>query len=201
MTKVTIIDYRVGNIYSMKKSLERTSLTIEVSSNPSIILSSDGIVLPGVGAFGPAARNIRPLKDTIDEAIDQGIPFLGSCLGLQLFFDKSEESSGRGLGLIRGKVKRFSHDVKTPHMGWNTIEKIKDIELLDGLDEDSYFYFVHSYYVDPLQDDVIAAKTRYHIDFTSILAKGNLYGTQFHPEKSGDTGAKLLENFASIIRR
>jgi glutamine amidotransferase len=201
MPKVTIIDYKVGNIFSMYRSLERAGLEVEVSSNPSEILASDGVILPGVGAFGPAAKNLSPLKETIYECIEQGTPFLGSCLGVQLFFDKSEESAGEGLGLIEGEVKRFRNEVKTPHMGWNNLIITKETELLKGLTSDSYFYFVHSYYVKPLRNEVSAAKTYYDVEFTSVVAKGNLFGTQFHPEKSGEQGAQILRNFGDIIRR
>lgn len=201
MPTVTIIDYKVGNIFSMFRALERTGLKIRVSSNPQEILNSDGIVLPGVGAFGPAAKNLYPLKETIYNCLDQGTPFLGSCLGLQLFFNKSEESPGEGLSLIEGEVKRFSKDVKTPHMGWNTLDIVNKTELLNGLTSDSYFYFVHSYYVKPECNDVTAARTFYDVEFTSVVVKENLFGTQFHPEKSGESGSLVLKNFSSIIKR
>jgi glutamine amidotransferase len=201
MPTVTIIDYKVGNIFSMYRSLERTGLKVEVSSNPREILASDGVILPGVGAFGSAARNLSPLKETINECIEQGTPFLGSCLGLQLFFDKSEESAGEGLGIIEGEVKRFRKEVKTPHMGWNNLKIVKETELLKGITGESYFYFVHSYYVQPLRNEVTAAKTCYDVDFTSVVAEGNLFGTQFHPEKSGQQGAQILRNFGDIIER
>lgn len=201
MPRVTIIDYKVGNIFSMYRSLERTGLKVEVSSNPGEILASDGVILPGVGAFGPAAENLTSLKETINDCIEQGTPFLGSCLGLQLFFDKSEESTGEGLGLIEGEVKRFRNEVKTPHMGWNNLLIMNETELLKGLNSDSYFYFVHSYYVKPSRKEVTAAKTYYDVEFTSVVAKGNLFGTQFHPEKSGEQGAHILRNFRDIIKR
>ena len=121
--------------------------------------------------------------------------------GLQLLFEESEESPGKGLRLLRGKVVRLPRDVKTPHMGWNTLKILRQAELLDGIDENSYFYFVHSYYPDPVDQKVVAAETTYGVDFTSVLAIGELYATQFHPEKSGEAGALILQNFAGMVKR
>lgn len=201
MPKVSIIDYKIGNIFSMKNALQRAGLTVEVNSEPIKIINSDAIVLPGVGNFGVAAKNLEPLKATLLDCALQGRPFLGSCLGMQLLFDDSEEAVGRGLSLIRGFVKRFQEGLKTPHMGWNNIAVKKPCELLEELDENSYFYFVHSYYPEPKDVEVVAAETSYGVSFASIIAKENIYGCQFHPEKSGRDGATLLRNFASILKR
>jgi glutamine amidotransferase len=185
----------------MKRALQRAGLEIEISSDPPKILTADGIVLPGVGAFGPAANNLIPLKRTLEKALEKEIPLLGSCLGLQLLFNYSEESPGEGLSFIEGYVKGFRKGIKVPHMGWNTIEKVKENDLLEGLDKESYFYFVHSYYAVPDNPDVVLAKTFYDLDFASIISKNNIYGTQFHPEKSGKSGNILLKNYAQLIKR
>jgi glutamine amidotransferase len=201
LPKVSIIDYRIGNIFSMRNALQRAGLTVEVNSEPTKILDSDAIVLPGVGNFGAAAKNLEPMKATLLDCAVQGKPFLGSCLGMQLLFDDSEEAVGGGLSLIRGSVKRFPEGLKVPHIGWNNIVIKKPCELLDGLGEDSYFYFVHSYYPEPGETEAVVAETSYGVDFASIIAKGNVYGCQFHPEKSGRDGATLLRNFARISKR
>jgi len=185
----------------MKNALRKAGLDTEVTSETSRIKSADAVVLPGVGAFGPAARNIAPLKSTIMETRKRGAPILGSCLGMQLFFDHSEESPGDGLSLLRGDVVRFRGEVKVPHMGWNTLKVLRENELLEGISENDYFYFVHSYYAGPRDAEVTVANTSYSLDFPSVVASENLYGTQFHPEKSGKPGAILLRNFADILKR
>ena len=201
MTRVALVDYGVGNIFSMKKALEKAGLEVRVTSDRGEIADAPGVVLPGVGNFGAAAGKIQPLKEAIIEGTEGGAPLLGSCLGMQLLFEWSEEAPGDGLSLLEGGVVRFPENVKTPHMGWNTIDVTRRNELLEGIDEGSYFYFVHSYCVDPGDPTIIAAETRHGIDFASVVARGSLYGTQFHPEKSGEAGAALLENFAKAIRR
>lgn len=201
MPKVSIIDYGVGNIFSMKTALNKTGLKVKTTSDPSEILSSDGVVLPGVGAWTPAVNGISLLRETIAECVSQGKPLLGSCLGLQLLFEWSEEGKGRGLGLIKGGVKRFRGSIKIPHMGWNTIKITKDIELFDEIEKGDCFYFVHSYYIDPDEDGVKAGLTVHGTEFTSVVARDNLYGTQFHPEKSGKKGGRILINFASLVKR
>jgi len=201
MPQVALIDYKVGNIFSMKNALEKAGFNVEVTSEPSKILNAGAIVLPGVGAFGIAVKNIAPLKPTIRESLEQGTLLMGSCLGMQLLFDYSEEGPGDGLSLLGGGVVRFREDVKIPHMGWNTLKVIRWSELLEGIGEGSHFYFVHSYYADPVDPGVTVAQTNYGLDFPSVVARGNLYGTQFHPEKSGKSGAALLRNFASIVER
>lgn len=197
MTQVALVDYGVGNIFSMKKALEKAGLEVRVTSDRGEIVDAPGIVLPGVGNFGAAAGKIQPLKESI---IEGGVPLLGSCLGMQLLFEWSEEAPGGGLSLLEGGVVRFPENVKNPHMGWNTLDVTRQNELLEGIEEGSYF-FVHSYYVDPKDPTIIATETQHGVDFTSVVAHGSLYGTQFHPEKSGKAGVALLENFARTIRR
>jgi glutamine amidotransferase len=199
--RAALIDYGVGNIFSMKKALQRAEFAVDVTSKRRAISSADAIVLPGVGAFGVAAKNIAALKPSILEGLERGTPLLGSCLGTQLLFDKSEEGLGEGLGVIRGGVIGFGGELKTPHMGWNTLMIVRPDELLEGIEEDDYFYFVHSYYVNPDDTKVIAAETSYGVDFPSVVSRNAVYGTQFHPEKSGKAGAALLKNFARIVGR
>ena len=170
-------------------------------SSPKELGKADAVVLPGVGNFKVASENIQPFKLTIVELLEEGAPLFGICLGMQLLFEESEESAGKGLSLLRGKVVRLPREVKTPHIGWNTLKILRQNELLNGIDEDSYFYFVHSYYPAPADQQVAVATTDYGLDFTSVLASGNVYATQFHPEKSGKEGAQILQNFAEIVKR
>jgi glutamine amidotransferase len=201
MTRISVIDYGVGNLFSMSNALRRTGAEVEIVSTKAEILAADGVVLPGVGNFGAAIEKLRPLADAVLEAVDNGVPILGSCLGMQLFFERSEEAAGAGLGLIEGSIRMFSGDLKTPHMGWNTIEANRESLLLEGIPDGSYFYYVHSYYPDPLNPEDSLTKTDYGGWFTSIVERGNVYGCQFHPEKSGKTGAVLLKNYVELIRR
>lgn len=201
MPKAALIDYGVGNIFSMKNALHKAGFTVEVTSNRKAISSADAIVLPGVGAFGAAAKNIAGLKNVIVECVERGVPLLGSCLGMQLLFDGSEEGAGEGLGIINGGVISFRGELKTPHMGWNTIVTVRLNELMEGIEEDDYFYFVHSYYASPADPNVVVAVTGYGVNFPSVVSRDAVYGTQFHPEKSGKTGAVLLKNFSNIVVR
>ena len=201
MPRAALIDYGVGNIFSMKNALQRAGFAVDVTSESKAISSADAIVLPGVGAFGVAAKNIATLKPAIFKGVERGAPLLGSCLGMQLIFDGSEEGPGEGLGIIRGGVIRFGGELKTPHMGWNTLMTVRPDELLEGIEEDDYFYFVHSYYASPVDPSVVVAETSYGVDFPSVVSRNAVYGTQFHPEKSGKAGATLLANFARIVGR
>ena len=200
MTSVAVLDYGVGNLFSMSNALKRAGLEVKVTGNPEEIDSADAIVLPGVGNFGHASAKLQPYADSIRRALEADVPMMGSCLGMQLLFEGSEESPEEGLGLLKGWVKRFQGELKVPHMGWNTIKAARESPLLDGIPDGEYFYFVHSYYPEPAEGDVTLAVTEYGGDFTSIVESRPLYGCQFHPEKSGRAGAKLLGNFAEIIR-
>lgn len=200
MTSVAVLDYGVGNLFSMSNALKRAGLNVKVTGDPEEISSADAIVLPGVGNFGHASAKLQPYAESIRRALEADVPMMGSCLGMQLLFEGSEESPEEGLGLLEGWVKRFQGELKVPHMGWNTIKAARESPLLDGIREGEYFYFVHSYYPEPAEGDVTLAVTEYGGDFTSIVESGPLYGCQFHPEKSGRAGAKLLSNFAEIIR-
>lgn len=200
MTRVAVLDYKVGNIFSMMSALKRTGLEVELTSDPSRIQSADGLVLPGVGNFGAASRMLDPYRGALAEAMESGKPMLGSCLGMQLLFESSEEAEGAGLGFIKGCVRRFGKGVKVPHTGWNRVTPVKPCPLLEGV-EGSYFYFVHSYYPDPADPGDAAATTEYGERFVSIVSRGCLHGTQFHPEKSGTSGAALLRNYAGLLKR
>jgi len=200
MLTAAIIDYQVGNIFSMNQALVKVGFKTYITSNIRTIKKADAIILPGVGNFGVASKNLKPLKTSINQAVESGMPMLGSCLGMQLLMEWSEEGSGEGLSLIKGGVIRFKGNLKTPHMGWNTIKTLKDNPILEGI-EDQYFYFVHSYYVNPVNRNTVLATTDYGVDFTSIIGEGNVIGTQFHPEKSGEAGEVLLSNFAEIVKR
>jgi glutamine amidotransferase len=201
MTRISVIDYGVGNLFSMQNALRKTGAMVEIVKTSSEILAADGVVLPGVGNFGAAALKLNPLADAVREAAENGVPLLGSCLGMQLLFDGSEEGEGLGLGLLNGWIKEFSGELKTPHMGWNTIKATRDSPLLEGIPDGSYFYYVHSFYPEPVDAPDTLAETIYGERFTSLVERDNIYGAQFHPEKSGKSGAALLSNFLGIIRR
>ena len=200
MTSVAVLDYGVGNLFSMSNALRRAGLEVNVTGDPVEICSADAIVLPGVGHFGPASTKLKPFTESIRRALEEDVPMLGSCLGMQLLFERSEESPEEGLGLLKWWVRRFHGKLKVPHMGWNTIKATRESPLLEGIPEGEYFYFVHSYYPEPAEGNVTLALTDYGGGFTSIVESGPLYGTQFHPEKSGRAGATLLSNFAGIVR-
>lgn len=200
---IAIIDYGMGNLRSVQKALEKIGQQAEIVTRPEQIRAAERLILPGVGAFRDAIHELQRLElvEPIREHIHSDKPFLGICLGLQLLFDVSyEEGEWPGLGVLAGEVVRFppSADLKVPHMGWNTLEPTGPVKLLRDLPADASVYFVHSYYVVPRDPAVIAARTEYGIRFTSMVARGNLFATQFHPEKSQKVGLKLLSNFAEI---
>ncbi|NWG09852.1 MAG: imidazole glycerol phosphate synthase subunit HisH [Nitrososphaerales archaeon] len=198
---ITILNYGVGNLYSMKCALEKIGANPRIAKVNQLQKSTDGLILPGVGNFTEALENIGSLKKKVLDLVDSGTLVLGVCLGMQIFFKKSEEGRGEGLNLMSGRVKKLPEHVKIPHMGWNNLKIVRYNEIIEGLTEESYVYFVHSYYPSPSNKDVIVTKTEYGANFPSILAHKNLYGTQFHPEKSGETGQIILENFVKLSRR
>jgi len=198
---IVVIDYGLGNLRSVAKALEKAGAEVTVSSEPGLISSASALVLPGVGAFARGRTNLysRGLIEPIREVISGGRPFLGICLGLQLLFSSSSEyGSTPGLDIIKGKVLPFRVREKIPHMGWNTVDPVnKNSFLFENIPEQSYFYFVHSYYVTPEKDSDYLASTEYGISFCSAAQKDNVCGVQFHPEKSGPAGLRILENFVT----
>ena len=201
MAKAVIFDYGVGNLLSLKCALEKVGLEASIGTSAKELADADAIALPGVGAFTPAASKLDAVKETLTNKFKDGTPLLGICLGLQLFFEKSEEGPGNGLALFKGKTVRLPNTVKVPHMGWNTLNIVKQNELFDGVAEEAYVYFVHSLYPVPADKKIVCTQTEYGTTFTSAIANKNIYGTQFHPEKSGDIGLKILKNFAKIVIR
>ena len=196
------MNYGVGNLRSIRKGLEKSGAQVKVTHNPNDLRSADAIVLPGVGAFAPAVKNMEPITDVVAEAMNDGTPILGVCLGLQLLFTRSSEGGSiKGLNFICGEVVKLPESVKTPQMGWNTINFARSHPLLDGVKDHSYVYFVHSYYPQPTDQAVIVTTTEYGVSFASMVAKKNLFATQFHPEKSSKTGLMMLKNFVRIVKR
>ncbi|MEM3051810.1 MAG: imidazole glycerol phosphate synthase subunit HisH [Candidatus Bathyarchaeia archaeon] len=201
MPQAVIFDYGVGNLLSLKCALEKVGLKAKITTSAQQLRESDAIALPGVGNFSAAIGKLSAVKETLLTAVDSGKTILGICLGLQLFFEESEEGPGKGLALFKGKTVRLRGQIKVPHMGWNTLRIVKPNELFEGVAEGTYVYFVHSLYPVPDDKQIIAAETEYGATFTSAVASKNVYGTQFHPEKSGIAGLKILENFAKIVKR
>lgn len=195
---LTIVDYGVGNLRNVYMAFRRLGVEAVVTADAATIRKARAIILPGVGAFGDAIGSIRALglESTLVDAARGGVPFLGICVGLQLLFEVSEEmGEHRGLAILEGRVRRFAPGLPVPHMGWNQIHQAQPVPLWRGIPNQSHAYFVHSYYVDPRDPYVVAGTTDYGGDFTSAVARGNLYGIQFHPEKSQDVGRAILRNF------
>jgi glutamine amidotransferase len=199
---IAVIDYGMGNLRSVGKALELVGAKVCVTADRRKIGKAKGIVLPGVGAFNHAMENLRHLNliSVISDTIRGNKPFLGICLGMQLLFPESEEGGRcKGLDIVEGKVRRFKVSLKVPHMGWNQINiKNEKSKILEGIPDNSYMYFVHSYYVIPEQKEMIATTTFYGREFTSAIIKDNIFGVQFHPEKSDRLGLKILENFCKL---
>ena len=204
---VAIIDYDAGNIKSVEKAFEYLGAQTLVTREPSEIYRADRVVLPGVGAFGDAMNRIREygLESVIKEVTSKEVPFIGICLGQQLLFDRSEESDGvTGLGILRGSIRRIpdkgaSGDFyKIPQIGWNSLEFPNQGRLFKGIDEGAYVYFVHSYYLDAEEKDIVTATTDYNVTVEASVEKGNVFACQFHPEKSSEVGMQILDNFLKI---
>ncbi|ATY83966.1 imidazole glycerol phosphate synthase subunit HisH [Kyrpidia spormannii] len=199
---IAVIDYGMGNLHSVAKGFAKVGVEARVTSDPRAVVEADGVVLPGVGAFGDAMFNLRHLGmlDAIRRVVKEGRPLLGICLGMQLLFSESEEHGRHvGLHLIPGKVRRFQGDFKIPHMGWNDLTiRRPDHPLVDGVKNGDFVYFVHSYYAEPQDPGVVVADTDYHVQVPAIVAKDQVMGMQFHPEKSSDIGLRMLRNFADL---
>ena len=196
MVDVAIFDYGAGNIFSLKTSLEKNGATVDVI--PSFDQAKDfaGILLPGVGNFDPAIRSIRDYSAIqFKDFVKDKIPVLGICLGMEMFFAKSEEGKEKGLDVLNGEVVLLPNDMKIPHMGWNSLQIKKQSKILNGVDDGSWVYFVHSYRAKPLDEQIVVADADYGINVPAVVEKGIYFGTQFHPEKSGKVGSLMIKNF------
>ncbi len=195
---ITIIDYKSGNLKSISNGFKKIGVDYQITDDKEIIADSDYLVLPGVGAFGSAMENLKPFEDVIHEHVNDDKPFLGICLGQQVLLSESEEAPGiKGLDLFKGNVELLPEGVKIPHMGWNKLKVINDSPILDGIDGE-FFYFVHSYHVVPDDAQIISGVCEYGGEVVASLARNNLFSTQFHPEKSGVAGLKILKNFTNL---
>lgn len=200
---IAIIDYDAGNLKSVEKALAYIGKESRITRDREEILAADRVILPGVGSFGDAMEHLQRygLDRVIREVTERKIPLLGICLGLQLLFEKSEESKGvDGLGILKGEILRIPkrEGIKIPHMGWNSLDVRKDARLFRGIGADPYVYFVHSYYLRAREERIVAAKTQYSVEIHASVEDGMVFACQFHPEKSGDVGLKILKNFSEI---
>ena len=200
---IAIIDYDAGNIRSVEKALILLGQDVKVTGDRDEILAADKVILPGVGAFGDAMATIRArgLEDVIRQVVDQGTPFLGICLGLQLLFERSDEAPGvKGLGILKGEILKIPEQegLKIPHMGWNSLHLEHDGRLFRGIGEGAYVYFVHSYYLKAEDREIVKASTEYGVHIHASVEKDNVFACQFHPEKSSDVGLHILKNFVEL---
>lgn len=200
---IAIIDYDAGNLRSVQKAVEFIGESVVVTREPKVIQNADHVILPGVGAFGDAMGKLDSfgLSELIGEIAARGTPLLGICLGLQLLFETSEESKGvRGLSLLKGEIQKIPENkgLKIPHIGWNSLKIQKNARLFQGIDQEAYVYFVHSYYLKAARMEEVAATTEYGVEIHASVQKDNIYACQFHPEKSGEIGLQILKNFAAI---
>jgi glutamine amidotransferase len=201
---IAIVDYGMGNLRSVEKGFKKVGIDAVVTSAPKTVDNATAIVLPGVGAFRDCIRNLTDLSltESIVRSIEKGKPYLGICLGLQVLFSESEEfGTCRGLDIFRGRVVRFQIKEKVPHMGWNTVQIVKKPPIFSEVPDNSYFYFVHSFYVVPDDAGVTAATTDYGVTFTSMIWKDNVFATQFHPEKSQELGLRILKGFGDFVKK
>lgn len=200
---IAIVDYGMGNLRSVEKGFLKVGADVRVTSDPKVVDDAHAIVLPGVGAFRDCMRNLKEMSliEQVIRAIQKGKPYLGICLGLQVLFTESEEFGvSKGLDIFKGKVVRFPEDsLKVPHMGWNTVKIVKKPPVLSNIEDENFFYFVHSYYVAPADNDLTATTTDYGVTFTSMVWKENIFATQFHPEKSQELGLRILKGFKDFV--
>ncbi|ELZ51293.1 imidazole glycerol phosphate synthase subunit HisH [Halorubrum coriense DSM 10284] len=202
LADIVLVDYGLGNLRSATRGLERAGASVEITDDPEAFAAADGVVLPGVGAFREGMENAGPLREALTDHAAAGRPLFGICLGMQMLLTTSEEADHEGEGevtgldLVPGTNVRFEVDQKVPHMGWNDLDVAREHPIVDGVDG-GYAYFVHSYYAEPDDLDAVVATADYGVDFPAVVANeaGNVFGTQFHPEKSGETGLKILRNF------
>ena len=202
MVDVAIFDYGAGNIFSLKTSLEKNGATVDVITSFDQTKNYSGLLLPGVGNFDPAIRSIRDYSATkFSEFVQNRISILGICLGMEMFFKQSEEGKEKGLDVINGEVVLLPKDMKIPHMGWNSLQIKRDSTILNGVDDGSWVYFVHSYRIKPTDEKIIVADTDYGIQVPAVVENGIFYGTQFHPEKSGKVGSLMIKNFLRVCKK
>ena len=201
MVSVAIFDYGAGNIFSLKNSLEKLGATVDVITNFDEPNNYSGLLLPGVGNFDPAINSIRNYSKTEFKDYVGNIPVLGICLGMEMFFEKSEEGKEKGLNIINGEVIVLPPTLKVPHMGWNDLEIKRPGKILEGVDDGSWVYFVHSYRVKPNSESVITAVSDYGIKVPAVVEQDNFIGTQFHPEKSSSVGKIMIENFLNVCKK
>ena len=200
---IAIIDYDAGNIKSVEKALQKLGAEVVITKDADVILEADKVILPGVGAFGDAMANLNKygLVEVIHQVVEKGAPFLGICLGLQLLFERSDETPGvDGLGILKGEILRIPEkdDLKIPHMGWNSLHLQNEGRLYRGIQEQAYVYFVHSYYLKAEEPEIVKATTDYSVNIHASVEKGNVFACQFHPEKSSDVGLNILKNFVEL---
>lgn len=200
---IAIIDYDAGNIKSVEKAMQFLGQDVKITNNPNEILKADKVILPGVGAFGDAMANLKQkgLDTVIHQVVEQQTPFLGICLGLQLLFERSDESPGvEGLGIFPGEILRIPAEegLKIPHIGWNSLHLEHQGRLFKGIEEQAYVYFVHSYYLKAKEEECVKASTEYGTHIHASVEKGNVFACQFHPEKSSDVGLRILKNFVEL---
>ena len=198
---ITIIDYGLGNLTSVANALKKLSIACQISDSAELIQQSSGLILPGVGAANEAMKNLkaRKLDQLITNQVAVGKPLLGICLGMQLLFTRSDEGNTTCLNVIKGKVEKLKTKLKVPQIGWNQVNTSSKSRLLKEIRNKSYFYFVHSYYCDPKDKQVAISETEYEIKFCSAVERNNVYGVQFHPEKSSEAGLKILKNFRNLL--
>ena len=200
---IAMIDYDAGNIKSVEKALQKLGADVVITKDPQEILGTDKVILPGVGSFGDAMDNLKRygLDEVIHQVVEKGTPFLGICLGLQLLFERSDESpEAIGLGILKGEILRIpdAEGLKIPHMGWNSLHLQNNGRLFQGLKENDYVYFVHSYYLKAEDESIVKATTNYSVNIHASVEKDNIFACQFHPEKSSDVGLQILKNFVEL---
>jgi len=196
--RVCILNYGVGNLYSLQAALKRENADPQLVTNVRRARSADALLLPGVGNFREVARKVQ--REEIRDLAESGKPLIGICLGLQLFFESSEEGSGKGLGLFSGQAKRLPSTVKIPQIGWNTLRVTNPNEIVEGIANESWVYYIHSYYPETSGDWVVAT-SKYGVEYPTLIARKNVFGSQFHPEKSGKTGRTILRNILRLVKR
>jgi glutamine amidotransferase len=203
MARIAIIDYGVGNLRSVEKALAATGCDAVVTDNEAELRNAERLVLPGVGAFAACMKGLseRGFDGLVRQRVNAGTPLLGVCVGMQMLFEESDEfGSTPGLGFLKGRVQRFGEELVVPQVGWNRIHQLQSHGLFEGIQDDSFFYFVHSYYCRPANESMIVGETDYGVKYASVVAQRNLCGVQFHPEKSQAVGLRLLRNFALNVR-